>query len=189
MNPTFSLPYIVFMRLRLHSNLTVDNCNETFSQYGYVTVMADKDIPPPYSGPTASIPMEMVSDPTYNAYNSPQPYGYTPQQPYSTGQQQAVSNNVVVAQIANLNVPTFQPIPPKDYTVHAWLVCIFCFWPIGIVAILKAFESNDLLLRGDIAGAQRASNYARLMVIISLSIGATLLATLIVVIAVLAVIM
>lgn len=31
-------------------------------------------------------------------------------------------------------------VPPEDYTLQAWLACLCCFWPIGLMAVLRAYE-------------------------------------------------
>ncbi|KAH3717139.1 hypothetical protein DPMN_059918 [Dreissena polymorpha] len=53
----------------------------------------------------------------------------------------------------------------------AWIACLCCFWPTGLLAILKASEARDALARGHLYGAQSASNQARAMVRISYAVG------------------
>ena len=43
----------------------------------------------------------------------------------------------------------------------AILVTIFCFWPFGIIAIIKAASVNTKWARGDREGAYRAARSAR----------------------------
>lgn len=51
--------------------------------------------------------------------------------------------------------------PAKDYFIAAILVTIFCFWPLGIVAIVKALKVNQfkylshVYLTGGKEGGQR----------------------------------
>ena len=35
---------------------------------------------------------------------------------------------------------------PIDYTTQAWVACLCCFWPTGLLAIMKASQVNDLVL-------------------------------------------
>jgi hypothetical protein len=51
--------------------------------------------------------------------------------------------------------------PPNNHLVAAILVTIFCFWPFGIVAIIKAASVNSLWMKGDAARAHRAARSAR----------------------------
>ncbi len=45
----------------------------------------------------------------------------------------------------------------ENHLVAAILVTIFCCWPLGIVAIIKAAKVNGLVASGDVKGAQAAS--------------------------------
>jgi hypothetical protein len=62
-------------------------------------------------------------------------------------------------------------LPPgaavKNYLVFAILVTIFCCLPAGIPAIVFAAQVNAKLQAGDLAGAQAASNNAKLWCMIS----------------------
>lgn len=98
------------------------------------------------------------------SYGNAGSYGYAPQSNYS-------SNNVVVTQVGVGNAPVYN-MPPQDYTTQAWLACLCCFWPTGLLAILRANESRDCLARGDMVGAHSAANSARQMVRISIAVGA-----------------
>lgn len=51
--------------------------------------------------------------------------------------------------------------PPDNYMVWAVLSTIFCFMPLGIVAIIKATEVNSKWAIGDVAGAHQASQEAK----------------------------
>ncbi|XP_064406227.1 proline-rich transmembrane protein 1-like [Halichondria panicea] len=51
-------------------------------------------------------------------------------------------------------------VPPKDYFVMSILTLLFCFWPLGIVALLKSIEVRSAVDRGDYAAAQTASKSA-----------------------------
>ena len=35
-------------------------------------------------------------------------------------------------------------VPPKDYFVMSILTLLFCFWPLGIVALIKSIEVRKL---------------------------------------------
>ncbi|XP_071812810.1 proline-rich transmembrane protein 1-like [Apostichopus japonicus] len=66
--------------------------------------------------------------------------------------------------------------PPRDYFVEALLVTICCFWPTGIVAIIKASEVQQAAGRGDRDIAERSSVSARKFVCLSLWLGVACLA-------------
>ncbi len=55
--------------------------------------------------------------------------------------------------------------PPENYLIYAILMTIFCCWPVGIFAIIKASKVNELWAIGDYAGAQKASDDAKKLTI------------------------
>lgn len=46
---------------------------------------------------------------------------------------------ILVLQVAGVSGGSYQ-VPPEDYTMQAWLACLCCFWPIGLMAVLRAYE-------------------------------------------------
>lgn len=66
-------------------------------------------------------------------------------------------------------------LPPgatvPNYLVFAILTTVFCCLPTGIPAIVYAAQVNGKLLAGDLAGAQQASNSAKMWCFISLGLG------------------
>lgn len=52
-----------------------------------------------------------------------------------------------------------QPMPPTNL-VWAILATLFCFWPLGIVSIVKASQVSTLYNRGDYQGSLEASRDA-----------------------------
>ena len=77
-----------------------------------------------------------------------QPQGYPPPQ-YQYPQQP-----VVVVQQAP------SPPPPTNAAI-AWISCLCFFWPVGLVAVLKANEANKCIGRGDFEGARRNGEAAK----------------------------
>ena len=72
--------------------------------------------------------------------------------------------------------PTLAPPPGPmvsipNYLVQAILVTLFCCLPFGIVAIVYAAQVNSKAAAGDIAGAQAASDAARMWSWISFGLG------------------
>ena len=63
--------------------------------------------------------------------------------------------------------------PPHvpNYLVQAILVTIFCCVPVGIVSIVYAAQVNTKIASGDVEGAMRSSERAKLWAWISLGIG------------------
>ena len=87
-------------------------------------------------------------------YNPNQGYygrqGYNPQgYPYGPGQQG----------------------PPPSYLAWAIISTLCCCMPFGIVAIIYASKVNGLWLRGDVYGAQKASQRAQLWTILAIVLG------------------
>lgn len=77
-----------------------------------------------------------------------------------------------------LSVPlqtTAVALPPgttvQNYLVFAILATVFCCLPAGIPAIIYAAQVNGKLQAGDVAGAQVASNNAKMWCLISLGLG------------------
>ena len=81
-------------------------------------------------------------------------------------------------QPVTLSVPlqtTAMVLPPgttvQNYLVFAILATVFCCLPAGIPAIIYAAQVNGKLQAGDVAGAQVASNNAKMWCLISLGLG------------------
>ncbi|MGH9578070.1 MAG: CD225/dispanin family protein [Terriglobales bacterium] len=66
--------------------------------------------------------------------------------------------------------PTAKP-QINNYLIPAIVVTLCCCLPGGIVAIVYAAQVNSKLQAGDIAGAQAASNNAKLWCMISAGVG------------------
>jgi hypothetical protein len=66
-------------------------------------------------------------------------------------------------------------LPPgttvQNYLVFAILATVFCCLPAGIPAIVYAAQVNTKLQAGDVAGAQAASNNAKLWCMIAAGLG------------------
>jgi hypothetical protein len=71
--------------------------------------------------------------------------------------------------------PTGVVLPPgtavQNYLVFAILTTVLCCPPAGIPAIVYAAQVNGKLQAGDLAGAQAASNNAKMWCLISLGLG------------------
>jgi hypothetical protein len=71
--------------------------------------------------------------------------------------------------------PTGIALPPgtavQNYLVFAILATVFCCLPTGIPAIVYAAQVNSKLQAGDLAGAQTASNNAKMWCWISFGLG------------------
>ncbi|KAK4805258.1 hypothetical protein QYF61_025691 [Mycteria americana] len=78
-----------------------------------------------------------------------------------------------------MGVPGGVPVPgglegrraPHDYLPIAVLTTLCCFWPTGVVAIVKAVQVRAAVARGDIVSAEIASREARNFSFISLAVG------------------
>ena len=71
---------------------------------------------------------------------------------------------------------TGSPARVPNYLVQAILVTIFCCLPFGIVSIVYAAQVNGKIASGDVTGATRSSEQAKLWAWVSLSIGIALYA-------------
>ena len=72
-------------------------------------------------------------------------------------------------QVTGTVVPPAATVP--NYLVFAILATVFCCLPAGIPAIVYAAQVNGKLQAGDLAGAQVASNNAKMWCLISLGLG------------------
>lgn len=72
--------------------------------------------------------------------------------------------NTIVRQAVQLTTA------PEDYRTLAWFACLCCFWPVGIIAVIKSNQVHTHLARGDVNSARIASaeakKYARIAVYI-----------------------
>ena len=71
------------------------------------------------------------------------------------------------------------PVPHAhipNFLVPSILVTIFCCWPFGIPAIVFAAKVDGMVSRGDIAGAQHASDQAKMWCWISGGLGFAVIA-------------
>jgi hypothetical protein len=64
----------------------------------------------------------------------------------------------------------------QNYLVFAILATVFCCLPAGIPAIVYAAQVNGKLQAGDLAGAQVASNNAKMWCLIALGLGLGIMA-------------
>ena len=85
----------------------------------------------------------------------------------------AAARPSAVTPVAHAHIP--------NYLVPAILVTIFCCWPFGIPAIVFAAKVDGMVSRGDLPGAQHASDQAKMWCWISGGIGFAVVALYIVV--------
>ncbi|KAH9488913.1 hypothetical protein Btru_058646 [Bulinus truncatus] len=112
-------------------------------------------VPPPAYDSTYG-----VSNPAYDTVYSPQmintggpvqqtsPYGYA---------QPAYGNTVVTQQ----PIPVYNQVAVVPDNMAMAIFAIFCCWPLGIAAIMKASDSRTALARNDIPSAIANANDAR----------------------------
>ncbi|XP_006817143.1 proline-rich transmembrane protein 1-like [Saccoglossus kowalevskii] len=50
--------------------------------------------------------------------------------------------------------------PPNPHMCLSVLKCLFCCWPLGLVAIVKSFDVQSALAAGDIPRAEKSSKIA-----------------------------
>ena len=98
-----------------------------------------------------------------------QPPGYAYPQQQGGYPQQVHYQPVVMTQPVTVAQP-FEGIPPNHSTL-AWLTCLFCCWPLGLLAIIKSREVDSAADRGDLVAANHASRSARKFGYCSLGFG------------------
>lgn len=93
----------------------------------------------------------------------PPPYGQQPAYPQQQGYPQQPGG-----------APFYGgPPAPKiqNWLIPSIIATVLCCLPAGVVGIVYASQVNGKLARGDIAGAQKSANNARLWTIISVIVG------------------
>lgn len=61
--------------------------------------------------------------------------------------------------------------PPQNYLALSIVTTLFCCQIFGIIALIYAAQVNSKFIAGDYAGAQSASNNAKIWSFISIGIG------------------
>lgn len=67
--------------------------------------------------------------------------------------------------------PSAGGVPPKNWLIESILVTVCCCLPFGIVGIVFASQVSSKFAQGDFAGAQKASEQAKLWVMIGFIVG------------------
>jgi hypothetical protein len=107
--------------------------------------------------------------PTQPWTGGPTPPPVPPQQPWQGAQPPPPPSAYPPSQYQ----PWPQPRPTiNNYMVPAVLATIFCFFPTGIPAIVYANQVNNKLNSGDVYGAQKASDNAKMWMIVTVVVGA-----------------
>jgi hypothetical protein len=78
--------------------------------------------------------------------------------------------------VTGVVLPPAPGVAVQNYLVFAILATVFCCLPAGIPAIVYAAQVNGKLQVGDVAGAQAASNNAKMWCFISLGLGLGIIA-------------
>ncbi|XP_015761675.1 PREDICTED: proline-rich transmembrane protein 1-like isoform X3 [Acropora digitifera] len=63
---------------------------------------------------------------------------------------------------------------PEDHCMLAWFACLCCFWPVGMIAVIKSTRVQSHLARGDVNSARIASAEAKKYALIAVCIGVSL---------------
>ena len=128
------------------------------------------DNPPAYDG--TDVAEQQYPPPQYSEQTQEHaPQQFPPQQfPPQQYQPQAYEGGQYAQQII---VIQDQPAPPTNQ-VLAWISCLCFFWPLGCLALSKAFESDKCAGRGDMEGARVAGESARKWAITAIIVGIVL---------------
>ncbi|XP_065665984.1 uncharacterized protein LOC136087365 [Hydra vulgaris] len=79
--------------------------------------------------------------------------------------------NVSISQSAQPQAD--QPLP-SSHAFIAWISCLCCFWPLGVIAVYYSNKVSSAINNGDREKAISASNKAKIFSIISIVIGLNL---------------
>lgn len=145
-----------------------------YASAGGVASQHPSELPPPYTDrPSYPIHTTGQAIPASGLdrrdYQTPLNY---PQQQFYQG---TPGGLVVTGQPGNIMMPlsSQDTTIPDDHKILAWFACLCCFWPVGIIAVLKSTQVHSHLARGDVNSARIASadvkKYARIAVCIGTS--------------------
>ncbi|XP_065655879.1 proline rich transmembrane protein 1B isoform X2 [Hydra vulgaris] len=121
--------------------------------------MDNKSGPPPdYNQASGMNNMNQPQNPVYPPQN-PNFYQLQPGQvPYYNPNQTTI---LMTQQPGIITNAIYTGPPPDNHSALAWLTCLFCCWPLGIVSIIKSMEVNTAIGQGDTMRARMASESAR----------------------------
>ncbi len=129
----------------------------------------------PYCGGSVSrsvsAPPVLDADPMYGQQN---PVGAPSVSYGQPGIIPTIQQNIIVGAAPTATPYNRKPtVPPTIPTYMVWsiLATIFCFLPTGIPAIVYSSKVSELIAAGDYAGAQTASDNAKLWFYISFFLG------------------
>nr|XP_022331261.1 uncharacterized protein LOC111129273 [Crassostrea virginica] len=128
---------------------------------------------------TTSAPQYGVPYPPQTQQYPPQTQQYPPQTQYYPQQIQQSTNNVTVVTTGGYQPAIVTTPVERDWTVHAVLATLFCFFPTGICAIITAVHARNQYLSGDTEGGMRSSILTRRLILISVILGVVLIGTVI----------
>ncbi|XP_064599988.1 proline-rich transmembrane protein 1-like [Liolophura sinensis] len=128
-------------------------------------------LPPGYSTPGQGYSGQGYSGQGYSGPSAPPgyppaPQGYGQQYGYTTAAYTTAGYNTVVQP----GVMQTQAAPP-DHFCLAVFVTLCCFWPTGILAIMKASDARSSVARGDMTTAHSQARSAKQMINVSIGIG------------------
>ncbi|KAK3593435.1 hypothetical protein CHS0354_020197 [Potamilus streckersoni] len=103
---------------------------------------------------------------TQGYFDPGQPQGYPAYQ--QLGQPVVITAQANVPQVVPGTVVVVDSDRPPDRTVLAWLVCLFCFWPTGICAVIYAHQAKAEM---DKNVAMAKTRQAQTFIIISAIVG------------------
>jgi len=112
---------------------------------------------------------QWIAEGRTNAQTQVQPDGAADWKPLSAFPEFADAFGLTASSPTTASTPPAVSVP--NYLVQAILVTICCCLPLGIPAIVFAAQVNSKLLAGDMAGAQDASNKAKMWCWIGFGLG------------------
>ncbi|KAK6190088.1 hypothetical protein SNE40_002023 [Patella caerulea] len=136
-------------------------------QQGYSQKYPPQGQYPPQQGQYP--PQQGQYPPQQGQYSQQYPAGQVGYPPQYTPYGHPGYTNVVVSQPPPAMAVTGPP--PQDHMCAAVFVTLCCFWPTGIIAIIKAMDARNALERGDLMTAQNSARSAKQMVTISVIVG------------------
>jgi len=86
------------------------------------------------------------------------------------------TNTTVIVAQPNTSAPVeVVNNPPPNFLALSVMSCLFCFWPIGLVAIMKSMQVDAAVRDGNLAAANQASRDAKRFAMYSIGAGAIII--------------
>jgi len=112
---------------------------------------------------------------TFNQQQIPQAFTGAPTPTFYTYVQQpppVIPQEVIVDTLEDVAPTQYRTVPDSwCYLGGSLLACLFCCWPLGIIAVLLSFRTMYQVKHGDVTGAWRSAKRTRVLIALTIICG------------------